>query len=145
MAKIERSLDGVLFSEVGSVATDVKSFNNMGLNGSTSYSFRVRAYNLGGYSSYSNVASAVTLNSAPEAKDGTASVISGQTFHGSLVATDRDGDALKFEIVAQPTKGTVVVTNATTGEFTYTPNSGVSGIDSFTFKAFDGALCANVT
>jgi hypothetical protein len=58
---------------------------------------------------------------------------------GTLVASDLDGDPLTYSIVANGSLGTAVITNATTGAFTYTPNLGVSGTDSFSFKVNDGS------
>ena len=40
-------------------------------------------------------------------------------------------------------KGVARITDATTGAFTYTPNAGATGSDSFTFKASDGQLDSN--
>ena len=45
--------------------------------------------------------------------------------------------------MANGTKGTAVVTNASTGAYTYTPNAGATGADSFTFKANDGTVDSN--
>jgi hypothetical protein len=50
--------------------------------------------------------------------------------------TDPEGDALKAELVKGPDKGTLKL-NAD-GSFTYTPNPGFSGEDSFTYRALDG-------
>src|SRR5207302_513013 len=43
------------------------------------------------------------------------------------------GDTLKFSVVANPTHGTL--TNPTSNSVTYTPNTGYSGPDTFTYKA----------
>jgi hypothetical protein len=48
------------FAQIATVGADVTSYSNSGLTPSTSYSYRVRAYNGAGDSSYSDVASAVT-------------------------------------------------------------------------------------
>jgi VCBS repeat-containing protein len=50
--------------------------------------------------------------------------------------TDPEGDALTAVIGTGPTNGTVTM-NAD-GSFTYTPNAGFSGTDTFTYKANDG-------
>ena len=48
------------FTEIALVGSNVVSYQNAGLAGSTSYSYRVRASNAAGTSSYSNVATAIT-------------------------------------------------------------------------------------
>jgi hypothetical protein len=59
-------------------------------------------------------------------------------------ASDRNRDALTYSIVAQGTKGTVTLTNASTGAFLYVPNSNEYGTDSFTWKVNDGLADSNV-
>jgi predicted secreted protein len=51
------------FSQIATVGANVTGYSNTGLAASTSYSYRVRAYNGGGDSDYSNTASATTLAS----------------------------------------------------------------------------------
>lgn len=60
--KIERCIGAGCsdFVQIATVAANVTSYSNTGLTGSTSYSYRVRAYNASGDSNYSNTASAVT-------------------------------------------------------------------------------------
>jgi VCBS repeat-containing protein len=48
-----------------------------------------------------------------------------------------DGDSLSIMVVSGPAFGTLNVT-ATTGAFTYTPNAGFLGSDSFTYRISDG-------
>jgi hypothetical protein len=48
------------FSQIVALGTNVTSYQNSGLSSNTSYSYRVRAYNTGGSSTDSNVASATT-------------------------------------------------------------------------------------
>ena len=48
------------FTQIATVGANVTSYSNTGLSASTSYSYRVAAYNDGGSSVYSNTASAVT-------------------------------------------------------------------------------------
>jgi len=53
--QVECSTDGVLFYEIADLAADAATFTNTGLPRSKYY-YRVRAYNTGGFSGYSNTA-----------------------------------------------------------------------------------------
>ena len=63
--RIERSPNGVNWSEIAQVSANVKGYVDTGLAASTWYYYRVRAWNSVGTSAYSNVASAVTPATAP--------------------------------------------------------------------------------
>ncbi|HSN18347.1 MAG TPA: pre-peptidase C-terminal domain-containing protein [Gammaproteobacteria bacterium] len=78
-------------------------------------------------------------NATPTASSGSVSTSAGTAVSGTLSASDTDGDTLTFAVVSVPANGTVSITNAATGAFTYTPASGFSGSDSFTFHATDSA------
>jgi subtilisin family serine protease len=58
--KIERSIDGATFSQVGVVSANVQSFANLNLTGGTLYYYRVRAFDGANHSAFSNTASAAT-------------------------------------------------------------------------------------
>jgi hypothetical protein len=60
--KIERSagVGSTGFTQIATVGANVTSFSNTGLTASTSYTYRVRAYDSDGDSGYSNTASAAT-------------------------------------------------------------------------------------
>jgi len=60
--RIERSEDGTTFVQIATVATDVTTYSDAGLQPVTTYWYRVRAYNNNGNSAYSNVASATTFS-----------------------------------------------------------------------------------
>jgi len=57
---------------------------------------------------------------------------------GVLEATDPDRDPLTFSFSTNGKKGTATITDASKGTFTYTPNRGELGDDSFLFKVSDG-------
>jgi hypothetical protein len=59
--KIERSLDGATWTQIGTVGADVKDYADTGLTANTTYIYRVRATNGAGDSDFSNTASATTL------------------------------------------------------------------------------------
>ncbi|MGE5703523.1 MAG: Ig-like domain-containing protein, partial [Clostridia bacterium] len=64
--------------------------------------------------------------------------------NGTVLATDGDGDPLTYIIVADATHGTAVLTNDRTGAFTYTPEPGYTGTDSFSFQVNDGYGDSNI-
>ncbi len=74
---------------------------------------------------------------APVANAASFSTGKNTAFNGTLTGTDADDDALTFlpgSVVAE--HGTVNINE--NGSFTYTPNAGYSGPDSFSFKTNDG-------
>ena len=84
------------------------------------------------------------VNDAPVAQNGAASAPAGGSTGGTLVAGDVDGNQLTYSLVSNGAKGIATITNATTGTYTYTANSGTSGTDTFTFRVSDGTLISNV-
>jgi hypothetical protein len=54
--KIEASLDGSPFYEIANLAAGATCFENTGIERPAALRYRIRAYNTGGYSAYSNVA-----------------------------------------------------------------------------------------
>jgi len=83
----------------------------------------------------------LTLNvkSIPVASAGTLSVTEDFAKTGTLAATDQDGEAQTYSVVTNSLKGTVTITNTTTGAYTYTPLRNANGSDSFTVRATDAS------
>ncbi|MDT5063794.1 MAG: hypothetical protein QOH63_4253, partial [Acidobacteriota bacterium] len=114
-------------------------------NGTDSFTFKI---NDG--SADSNIATvSITINAvndAPQALNDSYSTNENTTLNmpaaGVLTNdTDVDSPSLTAILVSNASNGTAVV-NAN-GSFTYTPNAGFSGTDSFTYKANDGAADSN--
>jgi VCBS repeat-containing protein/predicted outer membrane repeat protein len=82
-------------------------------------------------------------NQAPVANNQTLNTNEDTLLNSAVTATDADGEALTFALVAGPAHGTVQLT-AATGAYTYTPSADYHGPDSFTFKANDGSADSNV-
>ncbi|HET9680194.1 MAG TPA: FG-GAP-like repeat-containing protein, partial [Gammaproteobacteria bacterium] len=82
-------------------------------------------------------------NTAPVADDGALTLDQNTVGHGTLVATDANGDALTYSLVDDVQHGTVTLVDDATGDYTYAPTTGYSGADSFTFQASDGIADSN--
>jgi len=85
-----------------------------------------------------------TSNTAPVASNDAFSMDQGVNYDGFLSASDADGDSLTYSIVANGALGTAVITDASTGAFSYTPGVGSTGTDSFSFIAHDGQKDSNI-
>jgi N-acetylneuraminic acid mutarotase len=110
--------------------------------------FTYRAFDGLGYSDPATVTITVSENpnSAPIAADDSYTVEQDQTLTVAapgLLANDSDpdGDPLTAALLTDPAHGSVTV-NAD-GSFSYTPDSGFIGVDTFTYRAFDGLDYSN--
>lgn len=75
---------------------------------------------------------------APTATAGTLTVAESTSGSGMLSATPASAsDTLTYSIAAQAGNGTVTLTDASTGAYSYTPTAGFYGADRFTFNATD--------
>jgi len=78
----------------------------------------------------------IAVNDPPLAASQSVTVAQNATAAIALTATDVDGGALAFTVLTPPAHGTLTGSAPT---LTYTPATGYSGPDAFTFKANDGA------
>ncbi|NNL42149.1 MAG: tandem-95 repeat protein, partial [Desulfobacterales bacterium] len=84
----------------------------------------------------------VTLeNSAPVAYDQTVTLNEDETASIALTASDANGDALTYQVVTQPSHGTLT---GSAPNLTYTPSHNYNGSDTFTFRVNDGNLDSNM-
>ncbi|MEG4543012.1 DUF4347 domain-containing protein, partial [Microcoleus sp. Aus8_D2] len=86
----------------------------------------------------------ISVNNFPVAANDTYSVVHDKVLTvpvaTGVLSNDTDAnnnDALSAVVVTGPTKGTIVL-NSKTGDFTYTPQAGFVGTDTFTYNANDG-------
>jgi len=83
-----------------------------------------------------------TVNSAPVATFTAFDINTDTAYEGQLTSNDNDGDVIAYELVNKPSHGTVSINN--NGLFTYEPQGGYTGADSFTYKAKDAlSSCPN--
>jgi len=93
--KIERKTgSGGTYAEIATVLEGVTSYSSTGLTASTTYYYRVRAYNSDGDSSYSSAAYATTCPAAPSGLSATAASSS----EIDLSWTDNSSDETGFKI-----------------------------------------------
>jgi VCBS repeat-containing protein len=83
----------------------------------------------------------IPANDAPVAESDSVTTQSGMAVSMTLEARDAEGSALTYRIVSGPANGTLTGVGPNR---TYTPRSGFTGSDSFTFVANDGAADSNV-
>lgn len=122
---------------------------NAGYSGADTFTYRCTNGTL--FSDPATVTITVTplTNTPPVANPDTYSTLQGQTLTvaapGVLANdTDAQGDPLTAIKVTDPANGILSAFNAD-GSFTYVPNAGFAGTDTFTYKANDGLLDSNVT
>jgi VCBS repeat-containing protein len=87
-----------------------------------------------------------TPNTAPVANADAYDAVTGETLAVSAPGvlgndTDAEGNALLADLVTDPAHGTLAL--ATNGSFTYAPDAGFTGADSFTYRAYDGTAYSN--
>jgi len=99
--------------------------------------------NIANYQTITGLNFGVKQNYAPVASNSSLQTNSGVSVNGTLMATDANGDSLTYSIVTQPTKGTLSP-NPSYPNFKYLPNVGITGTDTFTFKANDGKADSNI-
>jgi len=85
-----------------------------------------------------------TINTVPVA--GNASYLEhfGETISATLAAKDPGSSKLTFGIYQSPSKGHVTIEDASTGAFSYVPDSNFVGTDEFVFYASNGTNISNL-
>ena len=123
------------FVEIATVGADVTTYPNTGLAAGTSYSYRVRAYNAGGSSAYSNTATATTLPTAPAAPSALTSAPASAS-QVNLQWADNAANESGFRIERCTGAGCASYTEiATVGaNVTTYQSSGLSGSTTFGFR-----------
>jgi VCBS repeat-containing protein len=80
------------------------------------------------------------VNDPPVANSQTVNTTVNTPVAVTLSAADIDGNPLSYNIVSGPTRGAL---SGAAPNLTYTPNTGLSGTDTFTFNASDGTSNSN--
>jgi hypothetical protein len=138
--KIER-LIGSTWTEVATVGANVTGWTNTGLSASTSYSFRVRAFNEAGNSSYSPNASATTLTPT-ETVPNAPSNLKGTVQSTGIVLSwwDNANNETGFVIERSSGGGSFsVIATVGANVTTYTDGTGQTGNQKYRVRAFNTA------
>ncbi|WP_234258265.1 tandem-95 repeat protein, partial [Pectobacterium sp. IFB5596] len=77
------------------------------------------------------------VNDAPVTADQSIATDEDTPVSGTIVATDVDGDTLRYSVSTQPANGTLTL-DGTTGAYTYTPGANFNGNDRFVVTVSDG-------
>jgi len=104
-------------------------------NGSDSFTFTSSDGTLSDTSKVSITVTAV--NDSPVAFAESITTSEDTKYSGSVSASDVENDILTYNILTNPSNGTVSITNSSLGTFTYSPTINYNGDDSFTFTAND--------
>ena len=120
----------------------------LGFSGADSVTFQV-VNSAGRRSLPATISINVVPNRAPVASDGSATVTAGARGEVALVASDADGDEVRFSILTAPSHGKAYLANNASGGVSlfYTSSKTYAGTDSVQFTATDpsGATSAPAT
>jgi len=83
------------------------------------------------------------VNNPPVAKSQSVTTYSDKSISINLDATDKDGDSLTYSLTSSPNHGSLSSFDKNTGAVVYTPKSGYTGNDGFTFTANDKSSTSN--
>lgn len=143
------------FTEIATVGANVVTYVDAGLPNSTSYSYRLRAYNSAGNSGYSNTASGTTPANTPPTITAIADVvINKNTNTGAIAFTVGDATTPVGSLtVTASSSNTTLVPNANivlggTGAsrtVTVTPVTNQIGTATITITVNDGSVSTNIT
>jgi predicted phage tail protein len=145
--RLERSLEGITWTVVTTTGADVTAYSNSGLLPATTYHYRVVAFNSGGDSPSSAVASATTPGDAdttpPSAPGGLkATVAKGKVNLSWSGSTDTGGSGLAGYHVWRSTGGpsSTFTVIATIGSTSYSDTAITGNVDYWYYvTAVDGA------
>ena len=105
-----------------------------GAFGSDLFRYRVND----GTTNSAEAAVAIVINRKPVAQALSLRAATSRPKSASLSGSDDDADTLVYQIISQPSNGTLQLLDTTSGDFSYQANAGFEGSDSFTYRVSDG-------
>jgi subtilisin family serine protease len=135
--KIERSADGVNFSQIATRSANSTTYSNTNLIAGTLYHYRVRAYSAAGHTDYSNAASAAT-RPAPDAPQLTATVVSSSRIDLSWTDSSTYESGFKIERSADGVNFVQIATRAANATQLSNTNLVANTTYHYRVRAYDG-------
>ena len=136
--KIERSTDGVNFSQIATLVANVTTYSNTNLTSSTSYTYRVRAYKSADNSAYSNTAGATTHPAPAAPSNLTATAVS--TSRINVAWTDNATNEAGFKVERTADGTTWLQAGILAANVTSFANTNLTSSTSYTYRvrAYEG-------
>ncbi len=132
--RIERSTDGVNFVLAATLGANVAAYADTGRSSSTTYYYRVLAYNTGGVSAYSGVFGVTTPAAPlPAPSNLAASALSGGRIRLTWTQTSTTESGFAIERSLSPSSGWLQVATAGPNVTTST-DSGLSGLTTYYYR-----------
>ena len=134
--RVQRRVDGTArWVEIATTAANVKTFSDTGLKPTSTYHYRVRAFNNSGASTFSNEATATTLEAFPptltrfmptSGPAGTRVTLTGTHFLGTTDVRFNGVSSHSFQVVSMTTIRAVVPLGATSGRISVVTAAGTA-------------------
>jgi chitodextrinase len=134
--RVEVKPPGGAYSDVGGVTTNSTGAQVSGLTAVTTYSFRVRASGTGGFSAYSNEASATTMSSGGTAPTAPSNLLAATLSSTSVQLNwlDNSSNETGFRIEVKPSGGTYADIGGVATGSTASTVSGLSPSTTYFFR-----------
>jgi hypothetical protein len=131
---IERSTDGVTFSQIALTSAGVGSFSNTGLTAATTYTYRVRATNAVGNSDPTDDATGTTLTPTPPAAPQSLAAVSVSGTQINLIWLDKSTNETGFRIERSVNGSTFTLITTLAATATSYSNTSLASNTTYTYR-----------
>jgi hypothetical protein len=145
---VEHSTDAVNWAPIATTTANVSSFYDTGLSAGTTYYHRVRAFNSGAYTGYTNVSTTTTIDVPPAAPTGLGVATQpgvGSTTDVVLGWTDNSSNETGFQIERGTGGAFSQIATTSANAVTYTDAGLADGTYSYRLRAYNSAGTSGYT